>query len=171
MGHIYIRGKMDFDVTLYHAWVIQTQRRRDWRRVILSFYWVLGKVCEVFWKSQALSSLWVDRKNSHERLCTLYSKYERCLGSCQLVYGSCHFDRFWWWWYGARVLGVQRASARLDARLARAIFSSFWEAQSSIFFFEPRLELGSARVLKESSRVLEDLDLRTWDENESRVLL
>ena len=66
---------------------------------------------------------------------------------------------------------VQRASARLDARLARAIFSSFWEAQSSIFFFEPRLELGSARVLKESSRVLEDLDLRTWDENESRVLL
>ena len=69
------------------------------------------------------------------------------------------------------LLGVQRASARLDARLARAIFSSFWEAQSSIFFFEPRLELGSARVLKESSRVLEDLDLRTWDENESRVLL
>ena len=41
------------------------------------------------------------------RLLTLYeltekilmkgcSKYERCLGSCQLVYGPCHFDRFWY---------------------------------------------------------------------------
>ena len=37
--------------------------------------------------------------------------------------------------------------------------------------FRARLELDSARVLKESSRVLDDLYLRTWDENESRVLL
>ena len=47
-----------------------------------------------FLKVSDFDSLWVDRKNSHERL--LYSKYERCLGSCQLVYGPCHFDRFWY---------------------------------------------------------------------------
>ena len=65
---------------------------------------------------------------------------------------------------GATSLGSARCSARS---------SHFFEllAQSSIFFFEPRLELGSARVLKESSRVIEDLDLRNWDENESRVFL
>ena len=72
-----------------------------------------------------------------------------------------------------KIIQVDSSTLRLGLMLGslEPFFSSFWEAQSLIFFFVPRLELGSARVLKESSRVLEDLDLRTWDENESRVLL
>ena len=72
-----------------------------------------------------------------------------------------------------KIIQVDSSTLRLGSMLGslEPFFSSFWEAQSLIFFFVPRLELGSARVLKESSRVLEDLDLRTWDENESRVLL
>ena len=93
MGHIYIRGKMDFDVTLYHAWVIQTQKRLK-----ESHFELLLGTWQSLWSFLKVSGSSPLYELTEKILMKgwLYSKYERCLGSCQLVYGPCHFDRFWY---------------------------------------------------------------------------
>ena len=55
MGHIYIRGKMDFDVTLYHAWVIQKLKGGETGE---SFWAFIGYLAESvkFWKTLGFMS-------------------------------------------------------------------------------------------------------------------